>query len=802
MVSRPKHNTVGKKMKINPTVTQSRTIKQPVKKQPRAKQSRNNSLARNNSASDWGNQCMDLSAWGSDDESSLDKPKLPPSKQQRQVNSSVKKRKPLSRKSDWKSPFCFEEEDEDDDEAPSFPAPQTTTRDGRPRSAYDKNAEWYCGDDTDNGSIATDGSSVLSAFRPKKKVPVKSLPPKSEASMDFGTLLGEEKNGSSEALQAEESMGLDFLENDKTSSLFKRSTNQMLPDLEEESIRSVSVTDFMNNAIQSEQFTDLESVKQDLESVKQAPAPPEPDTDSDPETDSEDQDSSQPESLPSDHLSVDETAEKDDEPWTKRILTRKCLRWLAVGVISLLILDAVLLSIFLTEGGRDSVVIAYVPETICLDWIPGGGKSALCSASDTALGGEVPNLLAKAIKAASAEGVDLSLIPAGLAHRDIRQGEFTEEDARAVVEDSGGLRRERKRQLTDGGVSLVSLRATGLQIRQILTQSLEAAFEEGYDASYPYSAGLRFTVDASSQHNKLGTLELEAADGTWLPTDENQEYSVITTQDWASQYLQASGTMTEITPLSALLKYAGETKSLTKPTFSTLEFTESKTDRGFNGVINVPKAICLEWLPGQGVSNICSREETSAQGGGVANVVAWTVLEYLHAESHDIDMFLLDAADCQVDIASGTFDEQDFQLLLPYNHELVFLIVTGEQLTNTLEQAIHYALLSPQNHGSYPYAGGLRYEVKASESLGDRVSNVQYHTRGRWKEVIPEREYTLGTTLPLADGEKGYDDLHYPVSRIESPDLKIRDVFQKFVTQRGIIEDVPLTKYSTQSFVV
>mmetsp|Transcript_5175 Transcript_5175/g.15069 ORF Transcript_5175/g.15069 Transcript_5175/m.15069 type:complete len:233 (-) Transcript_5175:1077-1775(-) len=52
----------------------------------------------------------------------------------------------------------------------SFGGPQTTTKDGKPRSAYDENAEWFCGDDeTDVDSIHSDGSSVLSAFRRKKK---------------------------------------------------------------------------------------------------------------------------------------------------------------------------------------------------------------------------------------------------------------------------------------------------------------------------------------------------------------------------------------------------------------------------------------------------------------------------------------------------------------------------------------------------------------------------------------------------------------------------------------------------------
>lgn len=37
----------------------------------------------------------------------------------------------------------------------------------------------------------------------------------------------------------------------------------------------------------------------------------------------------------------------------------------------------------------------------------------------------------------------------------------------------------------------------------------------------------------------------------------------------------------------------------------------------------VPENICYERIPGQGRSEICSAEDTSSQGGGVANLVAF-----------------------------------------------------------------------------------------------------------------------------------------------------------------------------------
>eukprot|EP00532_Pseudo-nitzschia_australis_P002854 CAMPEP_0168192866 /NCGR_PEP_ID=MMETSP0139_2-20121125/18279_1 /TAXON_ID=44445 /ORGANISM="Pseudo-nitzschia australis, Strain 10249 10 AB" /LENGTH=257 /DNA_ID=CAMNT_0008116139 /DNA_START=261 /DNA_END=1034 /DNA_ORIENTATION=- len=76
----------------------------------------------------------------------------------------------------------------------SFATPITTTKDGQPRSAYDKNAEWYCGEDDDDiGSIHSDGSSVLSAFRTKKETTSNNHYPSTnngqpEVSMNFSAL--------------------------------------------------------------------------------------------------------------------------------------------------------------------------------------------------------------------------------------------------------------------------------------------------------------------------------------------------------------------------------------------------------------------------------------------------------------------------------------------------------------------------------------------------------------------------------------------------------------------------------------
>ena len=67
--------------------------------------------------------------------------------------------------------------------------------------------------------------------------------------------------------------------------------------------------------------------------------------------------------------------------------------------------------------------------------------------------------------------------------------------------------------------------------------------------------------------------------------------------------------------------------------------------------------------------------------------------------------------------------------------------------------------------------------------------------------MTPERKYRVATSLALADGSLGYDALFDAVSRMDPNDLFVRDSFVKHVQKRGMIEDVPLDAYSTQSYV-
>lgn len=327
------------------------------------------------SSGHWANGGLDLSSWqSSDDDSSVDKPSVNNSKVPPKTAAPLiaKKKRFPKHQSNWKSPLLFEEEKTEKQNAPSpsFPDPQMTTVEGKPRSAYDKNAEWYCGsDDDEQGSIISDGSSVLSAFRPKKQSPVSAAIPESEASMDLGALLGgDDEQGSlvESSTGPEESMGLNFLlpqqqqepDHSNLQQSASMSMGSMLPDLGEESIQSVSIRERMNEPIQSDDFRDVEAAAPTKQKVNSSSVPRSIIA-------SETETCSHPRSEASMGGSSNNGGDDDDEneeveggaatSWTNNTLTKRLfcsqgtLRGIAVGVVLILLLDIVLLSIFVSR---------------------------------------------------------------------------------------------------------------------------------------------------------------------------------------------------------------------------------------------------------------------------------------------------------------------------------------------------------------------------------------------------------------------------------------------------------------------
>ena len=165
---------------------------------------------------------------------------------------------------------------------------------------------------------------------------------------------------------------------------------------------------------------------------------------------------------------------------------------------------------------RKSVTIGTVAENLCLERIPGQGRSRLCNPSETAQqGSDISNLVAHAFRD-MARTSDIAIQNGGGVRVDVPAGDFTIVDAYTLLPFAN---------------TLVELDMTGGEIKNVLEEALDYTFQpEGSTGAYPYAAGLRWHIDASKpEGSRFSQIEFRGPDDkNWTPLDLNRRYKVVT----------------------------------------------------------------------------------------------------------------------------------------------------------------------------------------------------------------------------------------------------------------------------------
>ena len=163
-----------------------------------------------------------------------------------------------------------------------------------------------------------------------------------------------------------------------------------------------------------------------------------------------------------------------------------------------------------------SVPIATAAETLCLERIPGQGKSKACDKSATAShGSDVSNIAAKGFLQMSRTS-DIAIQNGGGVRVDILQGDVTIGDAYTLMPFAN---------------TLTELTMTGAEIVQTLEEALDYAMSEGGSTgAYPYASGMRWTVDATKpMGQRFGAVEVNSRlTGSWTQLDSAATYKVVT----------------------------------------------------------------------------------------------------------------------------------------------------------------------------------------------------------------------------------------------------------------------------------
>ena len=114
--------------------------------------------------------------------------------------------------------------------------------------------------------------------------------------------------------------------------------------------------------------------------------------------------------------------------------------------------------------------------------------------------------------------------------------------------------------------------------------------------------------------------------------------------------------------------------------------------------------------------------------------------------------------------------------------------------------------------GSYPYTGGLRFDVDATRPTGSRASGLEVYdtATARWVALDPARSYRLVVPSYNAAGGDGYTSLgNLPVARREDIGLLDADLFQTWIERqpKDPVRGLPLLRrlddslYSTRRYL-
>ncbi len=170
----------------------------------------------------------------------------------------------------------------------------------------------------------------------------------------------------------------------------------------------------------------------------------------------------------------------------------------------------------------EQAVIGTATEDLCLERIPGQGRSAICPVEATAMmGGDIQQLVTEAFRVRSFES-DIALQNSGGVRIDIPMGEITIADAYELLPFAN---------------TIVNLEMTGAEIESVLEEAIEnAIMPDGSTGAYPYAAGLTFDVDLTEPMGSRVSNHMVRRRGEteYAPLDTTAMYTVATNSFIAS----------------------------------------------------------------------------------------------------------------------------------------------------------------------------------------------------------------------------------------------------------------------------
>ncbi len=240
-------------------------------------------------------------------------------------------------------------------------------------------------------------------------------------------------------------------------------------------------------------------------------------------------------------------------------------------------------------------------------------------------------------------------------------------------------------------------------------------------------------------------------------------------------------------------------------------YKTAKDALGAKVVATAPANLCLRRVPGvkrdatrSVLGDVCNKDaDVIAHGGDVQQLVAEAFLTRGKA-FFNADISIQNGGGVRIDLPAGNVTVGNIYSVLPFKNTLVQLKMTGAEIKASLEDAI--GAVAANNTGSYPYTGGLRWNVDLNQPAGSRLSSLEVKTAAGYVALDLAKTYAVITNNFLADGQDGYTTMK-SVTGARRTDVGL-DYAEAFLTYvdglPGVtksLSKLPVADYSTQQFV-
>jgi 5'-nucleotidase / UDP-sugar diphosphatase len=233
-------------------------------------------------------------------------------------------------------------------------------------------------------------------------------------------------------------------------------------------------------------------------------------------------------------------------------------------------------------------------------------------------------------------------------------------------------------------------------------------------------------------------------------------------------------------------------------------------------------------IVGQATDNLCSRRVPGTQrdvnrstlgdicnknthvdqhGGDIQQIIAEAFLQQ-GKTFFGADISFQNGGGVREDVALGDVTVGKIYNVLPFKNTLLRLDLTGAEVKATLEDAID-GVIAQNNTGSYPYTGGMRWNVDFTKDKGHRLNQIQVrNASGQYENLDLNKTYKVITIDFLANGGDYYTTLKTITGeRRVNVGLDYAEAFLKYAqglagqTGQKKINKLATAEYSTQLFI-